>query len=289
MPRYFRNRRPLLRSMLGYGGPGVGASPCWYQACPMQGVALVWCICCPGGACVPIPFTTPGVQSGRRIPANIDAVMLAEVNSGRPLSARTLQRILIDLNRQVALDWYGFAAYPTAYPVWWPSTTGEVLAPFSQGGSVVVASGGARVGNPPLPAPQFRLPSRYGPADLGLTIGQVPPVAKGPCYVISFDDGRKYRCCGKTCQDITTIDPFSAPPLGLASNPPLPAPQFRMPQRYSPADLGLTLVPHVQPQKGCYVISFDDGRKYRCCGKTCQDITTIDPFSAPPLGYAASY
>jgi hypothetical protein len=205
--------------MLGYAVPGYGASPCWYQACPLQGAALVWCICCPGGACVPIPFTTPGVQSGRRIPANLDALMLAEVNSGRPLSERTLQRILSDLNRSVALDWYGVTGYPSAYPFWWPSQTGgfgEVLAPFSQGGSVVVASGGARVGNPPLPAPQFRLPQRYAPSDLGLTVVPHVQPQKG-CYVISFDDGRKYRCCGKTCQDITTIDPFSAPPLGYAS------------------------------------------------------------------------
>jgi len=150
MPRRFRRRRPILRSMLvpvpvpAYGFRPYGASPCWYQACPSQGAALVWCICCPGGACVPIPFTTPGVNMGRRLPANLDAVTLAEVNSGRPLSARTLQRIAIDLNRQVALDWYGVTGYPTVYPVWWPSQTGrfgEVLAPFSRGSSVVTTAG----------------------------------------------------------------------------------------------------------------------------------------------------
>jgi len=71
------------------------------------------------------------------------------------------------------------------------------------------------------------------------------------------------------------------------ANPPVPQyyPHFRAPRRASgPSDLGLTIVPHVQPKKSCYVISFDDGRKYRCCGKTCQDITTIDPFSNQPLG-----
>jgi len=61
---------------------------------------------------------------------------------------------------------------PTKYPQGWPTESigpfQEALAPFSQGSSVVASSGGARVGNPVLPAPQIRMPVRYAPGDPGL-------------------------------------------------------------------------------------------------------------------------
>jgi len=87
---------------------GMPTSPgCWYQGCPSgSGSVVVWCICCTGGHCVPIPYTTPGLHTNTRIPATLDRLtieLIRRTGSGQSLPATAAHRLLVDLRRKVGV------------------------------------------------------------------------------------------------------------------------------------------------------------------------------------------